>query len=780
MRYIFISLVILFINHSLSAQNSNSIRGTVYSSSDSIPIPLVHVQLKNSEGKLQHTTTNEDGFFIFNQIADAPATITIQLIGFETYTATVANNNSYTIYLTEAYSEEILIHANRFGKREEEVISMSVLDNKTLTEQSTINTNLNEILGKSVPGMAVSTESASTYGQGIRGRDMLVLIDGIPQSTPVRNSSRELRSIDVSAIDQIEVVRGTTALYGYGSTGGIVNMVTRRPLYNKDTLQFITSISGNTALIAAHDTYMKSGPLGGRLMQQISGQKKNIYFNLGGAAEHIGKYYDAEGDLIPLDPLGQGGMANTNNYNIQAKTGYHIDSSSSIEGSVNYYSSTQIPGFSAVAGDYGASKATARTRGKYPDELGTASRSLNTTLRYRNDAFVDKTSLNVLVYYQQSYARFPYDPNSAYFPIYNGKTSAQTFIQSYKIGSRIDFKTKTPLIKNNSLQYGLDFIADNTKQELVDGRTWVPPITQLNLAPFLQVQQRLRKFILRGGMRYETIRLNVADFTTLTTTTPGHFVEGGTLNYDQLLFNAGVRYNLFRWFTPFASFGQGYATTEVGRELRQTAATKVTDLKPKAQLVNNYEIGWDSRIGKNLLFSAVGFYNTSKYGVTLIGASLDVQRAPEHIYGAEAEITYTLKKWLFNFTTSYVEGKVDYGNDGTYNNYLLGTRIAPPKITGKISYDVLPSLRVTVQGLYAGNRKRFDSQVQSFGMGNVNSYMLFDLIVNYKVWKGDLSMGINNLFNTFYFPAISQFSAASLYYVAGRGRTVSLTYTIHY
>ena len=775
-----IFFLILFIQtYCFSASSQNQVSGFIYSRTDSTSIPFAYLRLEHKGLQIQQNTTDENGHFIFTNLTDSSYQLTVRALGFRSTSQIILNANVYKIYLEENPAEEITVYADRFGKREEEVISITILDNKKIIEQTSINSNLNEMLSKTVPGMAVSTESASTYGQGIRGRDMLVLIDGVPQSTPVRSSSRELRSIDVSAIEQIEVVRGTTALYGYGSTGGIVNMVTKRPLYNKDTIQFISSISGNTSLVFNNDAYLKSSPLGGRLSQQISGQKKNVYFNLGGTIEHIGKYYDAKGSTIPLDPLGQGGMANTNNYNIQGKLGYNIDSASSIEGSVNYYNSLQTAGYNAVAGVYGVSKATARTRGAYPDELGTANKTLNTTLRYRNNTFIGKTSLNVLAYYQQSYARFPYDPNSAYFPAFNGNTSAQTYIESDKIGTRIDFKTKTPL-KGNSLDYGLDIISDITTQQLTDGRVWVPPITQLNLAPFIQMQQKFRKVIIRGGARYETIQLKVSDFTTLSTTTPGHFVEGGTLQYNQLLFNAGIRYNIVRYFSPFASFGQGYATTEVGRELRQTAATKVTDLKRQAQLVNNYEMGFDSRIGKRLLVSAVGFYNTSKFGVTLIGTSLDVQRAPEHVYGVESEVTYTRKKWQFNATASYVEGKVDYENDGTYNNYLQGTRIAPPKVTGKISYDVTQKIRIIAQGVYAGNRKRFDNQVQSFGMGNVNSYTLFDLIVNYKIWKGDLSLGVNNVLNTFYFPAISQFAAASLYYVAGRGRTASITYTIRY
>ncbi|WP_042723354.1 type I restriction endonuclease, partial [Flavobacterium sp. B17] len=42
----------------------------------------------------------------------------------------------------------------------------------------------------------------------LRGRQVLVLIDGIPQSTPLRNGARDIRSIDPSVIERIEVING--------------------------------------------------------------------------------------------------------------------------------------------------------------------------------------------------------------------------------------------------------------------------------------------------------------------------------------------------------------------------------------------------------------------------------------------------------------------------------------------------------------------------------------------------------------------------------------------
>ncbi len=44
------------------------------------------------------------------------------------------------------------------------------------------------------------------------------MVDGIPQSTPLRNGGRDMRTIDPSAIERIEVIKGATAIYGNGQT----------------------------------------------------------------------------------------------------------------------------------------------------------------------------------------------------------------------------------------------------------------------------------------------------------------------------------------------------------------------------------------------------------------------------------------------------------------------------------------------------------------------------------------------------------------------------------
>src|SRR3546814_8265482 len=69
--------------------------------------------------------------------------------------------------------------------------------------------------------MSDSSHTITDFGQTLRGRNMLVLVDGIPLNTN-RNSSRNLANINSADIDQIEVLRGSSAIYGSGAAGGIV------------------------------------------------------------------------------------------------------------------------------------------------------------------------------------------------------------------------------------------------------------------------------------------------------------------------------------------------------------------------------------------------------------------------------------------------------------------------------------------------------------------------------------------------------------------------------
>ncbi|WP_304412527.1 AMIN domain-containing protein [Picosynechococcus sp. NKBG15041c] len=97
--------------------------------------------------------------------------------------------------------------------------SVTVISQAEIAQQADLDRDLSSILAELVPGLSTATETSSVFGQTLRGRNVSVLIDGVPQSTN-RNAQRDFRNIDPSVIERIEVVRGPSAIYGDGATGG--------------------------------------------------------------------------------------------------------------------------------------------------------------------------------------------------------------------------------------------------------------------------------------------------------------------------------------------------------------------------------------------------------------------------------------------------------------------------------------------------------------------------------------------------------------------------------
>ena len=88
-------------------------------------------------------------------------------------------------------------------------------------------------------------KSLSLRGAGSTG--VMVLLDGIPLSTP--GSSVDLSRIPVAITEKIEVLRGaSSARYGPGALGGVVNIVTRRPTHEATLTGEATWGSFGTAL----------------------------------------------------------------------------------------------------------------------------------------------------------------------------------------------------------------------------------------------------------------------------------------------------------------------------------------------------------------------------------------------------------------------------------------------------------------------------------------------------------------------------------------------------
>ncbi len=173
--------------------------------------------------------------------------------------------------------------------------------------------SLGQILPKLVPGMSQNDQSMdSGTTLKMRGRSIAILIDGVPQqSSPT--TELDLAHIDPSAIERIEIVRGATAIYGNGATGGLINIITKKAGEGKPA--FYTEVQGSGSL-----TRVLRG-LSGTVVQGFQGKKDWFDYNIVGTFSQQGGIFDSEGSRTMPGTNATGGFADTKTYNILSKFG---------------------------------------------------------------------------------------------------------------------------------------------------------------------------------------------------------------------------------------------------------------------------------------------------------------------------------------------------------------------------------------------------------------------------------------------------------------------------
>lgn len=114
---------------------------------------------------------------------------------------------------------------------------VSVVTKKEIKEKApnTVSDLFTEIPGMDVTG--VGTNQTRPIIRGLRGQRILLLEDGIRMNNSRRQQDfGEIPGlVDVSEVEKVEVVRGpASVLYGSDAIGGVVNIITNSPDYNKE------------------------------------------------------------------------------------------------------------------------------------------------------------------------------------------------------------------------------------------------------------------------------------------------------------------------------------------------------------------------------------------------------------------------------------------------------------------------------------------------------------------------------------------------------------------
>ncbi|MFN7029535.1 MAG: TonB-dependent receptor [Sphingopyxis sp.] len=674
-------------------------------------------------------------------------------------------------------------------------LTIDIIGKEALDQQLAMAGSVTDAVANLTPSFSPTRQKLSGAGETLRGRSPLYAINGIPQSTPLRDGSRDGFTIDGFFVDRVELIYGSNALQGIGGTGGIVNQVT----VGAPTEE---GISGRTLLQGTADNDFSKAGIGGKLAGLVQYKAGAFDATVGAAYEIRGVFSDAKGRPIGLN-LTQGETQDSKTLSLFGRFGYELSPSARIDLIASRFELKGDGDYVAIAGSRTLGIPTSAVRGNPPGKSAqnrTESVALSLT-----DTDLGGGNLVSQIFFNRSRDTFGGEiATQAAFqdiriaPI--GTLFDQSQNRSRKFGGKLSYERGLPGFDDLTLTLGFDALWDTTEQRLIaTGRTWVPPTDFRSLAPFAQANLKLFDGLIRvaGGARYENVKITIDDYTTLaTTTTPrgGVSVAGGSPTFDDVLINGGVIIEPIDGIRAYASYAEGFTVPDVGRITRSigTAGVDIDTFLDISPIVsNNREIGFEVKRGP-LDASASYFWSSSDKGQLLIARpdrTFDVQRLRVEIQGLELNlgIQTPIDGLKLNVGYAHLIGRFDSDAvpDGIVDSDLDGTNISPDRLNLAANYNSGPfSARIQTQVYF---KHRFDSKARAADDANplhplkladndFGGYTLTDANVRYQTGIGGISLSVQNLFNKQYidYSSDTRLPSDQLSYFAGRGRTFTV------
>ncbi|NKI26718.1 TonB-dependent receptor [Arenibacter sp. 6A1] len=237
------------------------------------------------------TAADENGNFTINHLKPGEYTLKVSSVGYQTYVENISIKENESLAIEVHLKDGMLLdQVEVFGNRYEhpdkiealtrlplapyeQIQSISIISEKLIEQQG--NLTISDAT-KNVPGVytfaTYGNKRESMSSRGFRG--IPILKNGVRVNSDFRGVGI---LTDMQGVDNIQVLKGATAITqgvatDLGSPGGVINIVTKTPVY-----QF----GGNTALRVgsfgqARTTFDVYGPLN---------EHKNLAFRINGALE---------------------------------------------------------------------------------------------------------------------------------------------------------------------------------------------------------------------------------------------------------------------------------------------------------------------------------------------------------------------------------------------------------------------------------------------------------------------------------------------------------------
>jgi iron complex outermembrane receptor protein len=686
-------------------------------------------------------------------------------------------------------------------------LTIDVIDNETLTQQMAIAGSVTDAVANLTPSFSPTRQKLSGAGETLRGRSPLYAINGIPQSTPLRDGSRDGFTIDGFFVDRVELIYGSNALQGIGGTGGIVNQVTVGAPRKEGW-------SGRVLVQGTADNDFNSDGLGGKVAGLVQYRAGRFDASVGAAYEDRGIFYDAEGRPIGIN-LTQGETMDSEAVSLFGRFGYAVSDTARLDLILSRFDLDSRGEYVPVAGNRATGLPTSARRGD-PPLLPAANLAESAALsltdsdlwggNFVSQVFISRTRDT----FGADVTPQPSQQDPAIAPL--GTLFDQTENSSRKIGAKISYERAIPGFEALTATVGFDALFDRTEQRLIaTDRTYVPPTDFRSLAPFGQLNLKLLDglFRLAGGVRWENIQIKIDDYHSIASTTfvpcttppaapvtpcgpstyGGVAVGGGEPSFKDALLNGGVIVEPIEGIRAYASYAEGFTVPDVGRITRAIGTPNVDidnflDIEPIVS--NNREIGVEVKRGP-LDASATYFWSSSDKGQLLVQGLdriFDVQRLRLEIEGLELNLRVAMPIEGLKLGVGYahIQGRFDSdanrgAPDGIVDTDLDGVNISPDRLNLSASFNRGRIAALVQSNFYLSRTFHADAgKPRPDQRNNFGGYNVTDATVRYDTGFGGISLSAQNLLNAQYidYSSDTRLPTDNLSYFAGRGRTFTL------
>jgi iron complex outermembrane receptor protein len=327
-------------------------------------------------------------------------------------------------------------------------LTIEVIDEETLSEQVAIGGSVVDAVSNLTPSFSPTRQKLSGAGETLRGRSPLYAINGIPQSTPLRDGARDGFTVDGFFVDRVELIYGSNALQGIGGTGGIVNQVTVGA-------PKVEGVSGRVLLQGTADSKFHSDGVGGKAGGLFQYKAGDFDATIGAAYEKRGVFYDGQDRRVGLN-LTQGETQDSRTTNVFARLGIDLIASRfELKGDGD---------FVAVAGDRATGLPTSAVHGAPPGKPA-ANRTESVALSYTDSDLWDGHFISQLFFNRSrdTFGGETRDTSGRYIASFQDPSLApvgdlfdQSQNRSRKLGAKFSYERAMPGFEALTATLGFD------------------------------------------------------------------------------------------------------------------------------------------------------------------------------------------------------------------------------------------------------------------------------------------------------------------------------------